>query len=136
VQTQPAEKEGRIAFTSHMAGEHKICFRTSHNQANRDLRLDVDVQQGEHAIDYDELAKMEHLTAIEVEVRKLGDRVKGIRAEQSYQRQREAEFRDLTESTNSRVLWWSIGQTTLLVVAGVYQVLRMKKYFKSVKKLS
>jgi hypothetical protein len=93
------------------------------------LQLDI----GENAQDYSEIAKTEHLSAIEVEVRKLNDKIRGIRAEQDYQRAREERFRDTSESTNARVMWWSICQTVVLLIAGVYQLVNLKGFFKSKK---
>jgi hypothetical protein len=49
---------------------------------------------------------------VELSVRKLNDRVRLIRAEQDYQRVRERAFRDTSETTNSRVLWWSVVQVS------------------------
>lgn len=43
---------------------------------------------------------------------------------------REAEFRDTSESTNSRVVWWSIAQTSILVAAGLWQITHLKNFFK------
>lgn len=133
--TQTATDEGRIAFTSHMGGEHLVCLGTVGAWGSREFRFELEIEEGDRATDYEELAKMEHLSAIEVEVRKLTDKVNLIRSEQSYQRQREADFRDTTESTNSRVLWFSLLQTIVLCVAGVVQVLKLKRFFK-LKKLA
>jgi hypothetical protein len=93
------------------------------------LQLDI----GEHAQDYSEIAKQEHLSAIEVEVRKLNDKIRAIRAEQEYQRAREERFRDTSESTNARVMWWSVVQTVVLLAAGGYQLFNLKGFFKSKK---
>ena len=46
---------------------------------------------------------------------------------------REENFRDTSESTNSRVLWWSIAQTVVLIVTAVYQLTNLKGFFKSKK---
>jgi len=113
---------------------------------------------GEQATDYEELAKLEHLSgeslerlvgsksdqfalllvvvvmiAIEIEIRKLNDKVKMIRSEQNYQRAREEEFRDSSESINSRVLWSSILQSVLLVAVAIWQATRLKSFFKQIK---
>jgi len=90
---------------------------------------------GEAATDYTELAQHEHLSAIEVEIRKLNDKIRGIRSEQAYQREREEAFRNTSESTNARVMWWSILQTIVLLVSGVWQIQRLKAFFK-LKKLA
>jgi hypothetical protein len=38
------------------------------------------------ATDYEQVAKQEHLSSIEVQVRRLNDRIRDIRSEQNYQR--------------------------------------------------
>jgi len=46
---------------------------------------------------------------------------------------RESRFRVTSENTNSRVLWWSIAQTLLLVVAGFWQIKHLKGFFEAKK---
>ncbi|SPQ93771.1 GOLD domain-containing protein [Plasmodiophora brassicae] len=131
-----ADREGRFVFTSHDGGEHKICLSVSSSNwfgMSRKFKFELHLDVGESAVDYNEMAKVEHLTAIEVEIRKLTDMVRGIRSEQSYQRARERAFRDTSESTNSRVMWWSIAQTVFVVVTGVWQVFYLKSFFKKKK---
>ena len=41
---------------------------------------------GEMAIDYNEVAKKEHLTGVEISIRKLNDKIRDIMKEQAYQR--------------------------------------------------
>jgi hypothetical protein len=91
-----------------------------------DLRVDV----GETAVDYNEVAKREHLTTLEVELRRLNDKIRDISKEQSYQREREVAFRDTSESTNARVLGWSLAQTVVMVVSAVWQILHLKAFFR------
>ncbi len=108
-----------------------LCFRNQLSHLHQRFSLQLDI--GEHATDYSELAKQEHLSAIEVEVRKLNDKIRSIRAEAQYQKDREAAFRDTSESINSRVLWWAVFQSALVVAAAVYQLLNLKNFFKSKK---
>lgn len=128
--------EGKFGFTSVVGGEHLICLATTtsswYGQA-RSFKVVLQLDIGQDAQDYSEIAKQEHLSAIEVEVRKLNDKIRAIRGEQDYQRAREERFRDTSESTNSRVLWWSVGQSIVLIVAGVYQLMNLKVFFKSKK---
>lgn len=130
------DSEGRFAITSQTGGEHLICLETNTTNwfgRTRTFRFDLKVEFGEGATDYQELAKQEHLTAIEVELRKLNDKVKSIYAEQNYQKEREEAFRNTSESTNSRVAWWSVAQTVVLIVAAVYQVTNLKSFFRQKK---
>lgn len=53
-------------------------------------------------------------------------KLEDIRREQQYQREREADFRDLSESTNSRALWYSIVQIGVLIVTCVWQLRHLK----------
>jgi hypothetical protein len=41
---------------------------------------------------------------------------------------REQEFRDTSESTYTRILWWNIGQAILLVLAAYYQASSLRKF--------
>jgi hypothetical protein len=128
------ENEGRFAFTSTQGGEHLVCVKTqSASFANRELRFSLELETGEGATDYEELAKMEHLSAIEVEVRKLNDKVHSVRAEQQYQRKREEEFRATSENTNAKVVWLSILQAFVLVFSAFLQLRKLKNFFKAKK---
>jgi len=42
---------------------------------------------------------------------------------------REERFRQTSESTNQRVLWWSITQTCILLVMGAWQMRHLKSFF-------
>ncbi len=53
----------------------------------------------------------------QLEMRKLEDRIDAIHREMMYQREREETHRDTNESTNSRVVWYSL--MTILAVLGV-----------------
>jgi len=129
--------DGRFAFTSQIGGEHKVCFKTNSTSgwfgAKRRVKFSNTISIGAEATDYEELAKSEHLSALEVQVRKLNDRIRTVRAEQSYQRGREMTFRNTSESTNSRAMWWSIIQIGVLVSTGLWQINYLKNFFKAKK---
>lgn len=46
---------------------------------------------------------------------------------------REERFRQTSESTNQRVLWWSIVQTIILVAIGIWQMRHLKSFFEAKK---
>ena len=81
-------------------------------------------------IDYTEVAKREHLTELEVEVRRLNDKVKDILKEQGYQREREIAFRNTSESTNSRVVWWSVIQMVVMAVSTFFTAFKLQDFLK------
>lgn len=134
--THETVEEGRFAFTTLVDGEYSICLQTNTTSwygTVRKFRFHMDFEVGEHAKDYNTIAKQEHLSAIEVEIRKLNDKIRGIRAEQDYQKKREEVFRDISESTNARVMWWSLAQTAVLLISGLWQMSRLKVFFKQKK---
>ncbi|KAM7230009.1 hypothetical protein CapIbe_018726 [Capra ibex] len=97
------------------------------------LRVHLDIQVGEHANDYAEIAAKDTLSELQLRVRQLVEQVEQIQKEQNYQRWREERFRQTSESTNQRVLWWSILQTLILVAIGVWQMRHLKSFFEAKK---
>merc|ERR1719266_1156964 len=108
VDTQFLEEKGRIVFTTEVRGTHNICFTVgdeSQQDPNQKFKFKVFIDSGEEAQNYEELARVEHLSSIEVEVRRLNDKIRTIRQEQLFQRQEEEKFRDLSEEINENVVW-------------------------------
>ncbi|KAF7490607.1 Transmembrane emp24 domain-containing protein eca [Sarcoptes scabiei] len=127
--------EGRFSFTSHSPGEHIICLYSNSTRwfAGGQLRVHLDIQVGEHAIDYQNIAQQEKLSELQLRIRQLLDQVEQITKEQNYQRYREERFRATSESTYSRVLWWSLFQTLILLGMGIWQMRHLKKFFEAKK---
>ncbi|PIK58664.1 putative transmembrane emp24 domain-containing protein 4 [Apostichopus japonicus] len=97
------------------------------------MRVHLDIEVGEHANDYREIQEKDKLTELQLRVRQLLDQVEQIQKEQNYQRYREERFRHTSESTNQRVLWWSIAQTAILLVTGFWQMRHLKGFFEAKK---
>ena len=114
--------EGKFAFTSHEAGDHQICLSSASSSADApQVRMHLDVVIGEARPD-NSAKDRAHIVDLAGRVRLLNDRLRDIRKEQQYQREREAAFRDLSEQTNSRAVWWSIIQGVVLVLTGAWQL--------------
>ncbi|XP_045122269.1 transmembrane emp24 domain-containing protein eca-like [Portunus trituberculatus] len=127
--------EGRFTFTSHTPGEHVICLYSNSTKwfSGSQLRVHFDIQVGEHAVDYASVAQKEKLTELQLRVRQLLDQVEQITKEQNYQRYREERFRQTSDSTNQRVLWWSVGQVIILLAMGFWQMRHLKTFFEAKK---
>ncbi|XP_060012176.1 transmembrane emp24 domain-containing protein 4 [Lagenorhynchus albirostris] len=129
--------EGRFTFTSHTPGDHQICLHSNSTRmalfAGGRLRVHLDIQVGEHANNYPEIAAKDKLTELQLRARQLLDQVEQIQKEQDYQRYREERFRLISESTNQRVLWWSIAQTAILILTGIWQMRHLKSFFEAKK---
>ncbi|XP_045190802.1 transmembrane emp24 domain-containing protein 4-like isoform X1 [Mercenaria mercenaria] len=127
--------EGRFTFTSHSAGEHIMCLHSNSSAwfSSGQLRVHLDIQVGEHAVDYQQIQAKDKLSELQLRIRQLLDQVEQITKEQNYQRYREERFRQTSESTNQRVLWWSIAQTVILLVTGFWQMRHLKSFFEAKK---
>lgn len=127
--------EGKVAITSHKPGEHVICIQSNSTKwfAGGQLRVHLDIKIGEHAIAYDEIAEKEKYTQLQLRIRQLQDQVEQITKDLSYQRYREEKFRATSESTSSRVFWWSIFQAAVVLGLAVWQCTHLKRFFEAKK---
>lgn len=120
----------KFSFNADQDGSYHVCF---YNANDKSVRVMLDFKHGVEAKDYTEVAKREHLMPVEKELRKMEDTVDEIHREMLYMREREAAMRNTNESTNSRVLWFSFFSIVVLLAMGVWQVIYLKKFFKSKK---
>ncbi|XP_043265775.1 transmembrane emp24 domain-containing protein eca [Colletes gigas] len=127
--------EGRFSFTSHTPGEHIICLYSNSSSwfSGTQLRVHLDIQVGEHAIDYGNMVQKENFSKLQLRIRQLIDQVEQITKEQNYQRYREERFRQTSESTHRRVFWWSLTQSVVLLVMGAWQMRHLKSFFEAKK---
>ncbi|KAF9346988.1 p24 complex component [Mortierella sp. AD094] len=66
---------------------------------------------------------------LENEIRELAAGIQEVRNEQEYTLARERTHRNTAESTNSRVVWWSLFQSGILFVVCVFQITYLKRFF-------
>merc|ERR1711939_1199392 len=62
-------------------------------------------------------------------VKDLNGRLQDIRREQVFQREREAEFRDQSETTNARVVRWTLVQLVVLGITCAWQLSHLRSFF-------
>ncbi|ORY03001.1 hypothetical protein K493DRAFT_328510 [Basidiobolus meristosporus CBS 931.73] len=124
---------GRFTFTTAESGQHAICFSSNSTGwfTSTVTRLHLDMTLGD--TEPDSYEADEKLDGIARKIRELNGRVEEIHREQEYQKRREAEFRDQSESTNGRVVWWTIIQLVVLGVTCAWQMRHLKKFFEAKK---
>ncbi|RCK64176.1 Protein ERP5 [Candida viswanathii] len=130
VADQKSAPDGDFTFTSLDSGEHKFCLTPvySDNTHGKVHRIFFDVAQGS-ANEYVDSKSTKLVDDLTLRVNKLYDQLDKIHWEQENMREREAQFRDQSESTNSRVVKWSIVQLVVLVGTCVYQLRHLKSFF-------
>ncbi|CAF9913152.1 emp24p/erv25p- protein [Imshaugia aleurites] len=127
---------GKFTFSAADAGEHRICFTPggasqggwlSQSQGHGQVKLTLDLAIGEtSAIESTDKGKMSEIAQ---KIRDLNSRLQDIRREQVFQREREAEFRDQSESTNARVVRWTLLQLVVLGVTCAWQLSHLRAFF-------
>uniref|UniRef100_A0A672Z0Y4 Transmembrane emp24 domain-containing protein 11-like n=1 Tax=Sphaeramia orbicularis TaxID=375764 RepID=A0A672Z0Y4_9TELE len=133
VTTKRYGKFGKVTFTAHASGQHYLCFQTNSTRfsvfAKERLKLHLDVQMGEHAIDRNTDKTQDNMEILENSLSHLIDQMMYIIRQQEYQREKEETFREISEDTNSKVLWWAVVQTSILLSVGFWQMKRLKDFF-------
>ncbi|KAL1948881.1 hypothetical protein VTO73DRAFT_10687 [Trametes versicolor] len=128
--------EKRFAITAHAEEDIGVCFRNylesgAPNDAKPKSRVvDLDIDIGADAVDYNAIANQESLSALETEMRKLEGIVKEIVDEMDYLKSREERFQQTNMSTQGRVknfAWFTI---LSLIGLGVWQIFHLRAFFK------
>ncbi|RPB18797.1 hypothetical protein L211DRAFT_843248 [Terfezia boudieri ATCC MYA-4762] len=131
---QQGSNKGRFTFTAADSGEHRICFLATNPSAGgswfshpEGVRLHLDMAIGDTSeIESKDKDKINDLVQ---RVKDLNARLHDIKREQVFQREREAEFRDQSESTNTRVVRWTIIQTVVLGATCAWQLSHLRNFF-------
>ncbi|KAF2840581.1 hypothetical protein M501DRAFT_990558 [Patellaria atrata CBS 101060] len=135
--SQRGSSSGKFTFSAADSGEHRMCFLPTGTHvhtgwltsgaATGGVKLSLDIAIGEtSAIESADKGKMADLAT---KVKDLVGRVHDIKREQAYQREREAEFRDQSESTNARVVRWTLMQLAVLGVTCAWQLSHLRAFF-------
>ncbi|KAK6018436.1 hypothetical protein OSTOST_15981 [Ostertagia ostertagi] len=69
------------------------------------------------------------MTALENSAVAIADKLRVVDDYQTHHRLREATGRKRAEQLNERVLLWSLGQTALIVLIGIAQVILLRSFF-------
>ncbi|CAA9964318.1 COPII vesicle coat component Erp5/Erp6 [Pyrenophora teres f. maculata] len=134
---QRGKSEGRFTFSAADSGQHRICVQPQNVQSSGNgwlnggihgtVRFTLDMAIGETS--RIESADKDTVETLVQKVQDLNSRLQDVRREQVFQREREAEFRDQSEHTNSRVVRWTLIQLVILAVTCVWQLSHLRSFF-------
>eukprot|EP00920_Eleutheroschizon_duboscqi_P019086 GHVT01045243.1.p1 GENE.GHVT01045243.1~~GHVT01045243.1.p1 ORF type:complete len:216 (+),score=48.22 GHVT01045243.1:638-1285(+) len=110
------------------AGAYALCFR---NLLSYEQIVTFNVRVLKHDQDHrlEDLATQDDSNRIVIMAEDLLAKVGEVRDQQSHAVARESFHRDTTESTNSRVLWWTLLQLATLVALSAFQLYYMRSFF-------
>ncbi|PWZ00338.1 endoplasmic reticulum vesicle protein 25 [Testicularia cyperi] len=125
--------ETRLAINTHTHADLGVCFKNTligRSAGIIAMTVDLDVDIGADAVDYNAIANQESLSGLETEMRKLESVANEIMNEMDYLKKRELRMRDTNMSTNMRVSNFAILTILALVVLGTWQVFHLRGFFK------
>lgn len=123
----------QFAFTTSEAGNYLACFWVDSGDKSGRASVSLDWRMGIAAKDWDTVARKEKIEGVELELRKLEAQVQAIHQNLLYLKSREAEMREVSETTNARVAWFSIMSLGLCIVVSIWQLWHLKSFFQKKK---
>ncbi|XP_021936165.1 transmembrane emp24 domain-containing protein bai isoform X1 [Zootermopsis nevadensis] len=127
---------GKFSFVTENYDTFEICFtsRVPPQQRGNAQEVSLVTKRGVEAKNYEGLlGEAAKLKPLEVELKRLEDLSDAIVQDFSQMRKREEEMRDTNESTNNRVLYFSIFSMCCLLGLATWQVLYLRRFFKAKK---
>uniref|UniRef100_A0A6B2EC12 Putative emp24/gp25l/p24 family of membrane trafficking n=1 Tax=Phlebotomus kandelakii TaxID=1109342 RepID=A0A6B2EC12_9DIPT len=127
--------KGKFTFSSEHYEAFEICFVSKVSPHQRGITHDVylSIKKGIETKNYEGYGEAAKLKPLEIDMKRLEDLSDSIVQDFAIMRKREEEMRDTNESTNSRVLFFSIFSMCCLLGLATWQVLYLRRYFKAKK---
>ncbi|XP_012255316.1 transmembrane emp24 domain-containing protein bai [Athalia rosae] len=126
---------GKFSFVTENHDTFQICFTSivpPHMRGTKQ-EISLNLKRGIEAKSYEGIGEAAQLKPMEVELKRLEDLSEAIVQDFSRMRKSEEEMRDTNESTNSRVLYFSIFSMCCLLGLATWQVLYLRRFFKAKK---
>lgn len=123
------EAQGDFTFTAADSGEHRICYRALSGgwfHPNK-VKVFLDVAQGSGS--HIDSSNTKKLNTLADRVRDVNNKLEIIKREQHLMREREAQFRDQSEKTNSNAFKWTFVQLVVLGSACAWQLRHLRSFF-------
>lgn len=126
----------KVAFNAHETSSFDVCFTNKiqpgwRNSQQMYTDVDLEVEAGANARDWNAIQSAEKLKPAEVQLRKVDEMLDDISHELQYLIEREKRLRNTNESTGNRVKNFFILSIFLLIGVGAYQIVYLRNYFRS-----
>lgn len=123
----------RVPFTAGSSSSFDVCVENIAKYKGQTMTRSVqlDVETGAEARDWEKISAAEKLKPLEVELRRVEELADEVVDELAYLKNREERLRDTNESTNDRVKNFSLLVIIVLVSMGLWQINYLRNYFKT-----
>jgi len=120
------ESNGKYTFAAHMDGVYRYCFGNQMSTMTPKIvmfNMDIGESPSESTEGDGNQNKLEGM------IKELSTALSGVKHEQDYMQVRDRIHRNINESTNSRVVMWSMFEALVLVSMTVGQIYYLKRFF-------
>ncbi|KAI4830530.1 transmembrane emp24 domain-containing protein 3 [Pseudochaenichthys georgianus] len=117
-----------FSHTTAMKGVYKVCFSNEFSTFS-DKTVYLDFRHGDEEPIIQTMTGPVALTQMESSCVSIHEILKAVADSQTWYRLREAHDRTRAEHLLERVTYWSIGETVLLFVIGIGQVMMLRSFF-------
>ncbi|XP_041643739.1 transmembrane emp24 domain-containing protein 3 [Cheilinus undulatus] len=117
-----------FSHTTTMKGVYKVCFSNEFSTFTHKI-VYLDFRHGDEEPLLQSMTRDTALTQLETSCVSIHEALKVVAESQTWYRLREAHDRTKAEHLHERVTYWSVGETILLFVIGVGQVMMLRSFF-------
>ncbi|CAJ0930004.1 unnamed protein product, partial [Mesorhabditis belari] len=122
------ESSGKYNFAAHMDGAYTFCFGNLMSTMTPKTLL-FSIETSEPRIQVTEKPENPENHKLEEMVQQLSGTLTSVKHEQEYMEIRERVHRKINENTNSRVVYWAVFETAVLVSMTLGQIWYLKRFF-------
>ncbi|XP_008556582.1 transmembrane emp24 domain-containing protein 2 [Microplitis demolitor] len=126
------EGSGKYTFAANVDGRYTYCFSNKKSTMTpKNVMFNIDVHQPTKNKDENVPTDEDSVNHRKLEdmITDLGNGLRDVRNEQEYMAVRDRNHRAINESTNFRVVLWSIFEATVLAAMTVGQIFYLKRFF-------
>ncbi|CAG5117147.1 unnamed protein product [Candidula unifasciata] len=127
-----------FTWKAQIGGVHKFCFSNEFSTFTHKI-VYFHLQVGEERPAADELGNQDQetaLTLLETSTVNIFVNLNKISEHQTHHRLKEAQGRTFAEDLNEQVLYWSVGESLLIIIIGIGQILVLRSFFSNSHKTS
>uniref|UniRef100_A0A0B6ZGE2 GOLD domain-containing protein n=2 Tax=Arion vulgaris TaxID=1028688 RepID=A0A0B6ZGE2_9EUPU len=125
-----------FTWTAQYKGVHTFCFSNEFSTFTHKI-VYFDLQVGDEKPAAEELhGHQTALTMMETSTVNIFESLKTVLDYQTHHRLRESQGRVFAEDLNQRVFYWSVGESLLIILIGIGQILVLRSFFTNTHKTS
>mmetsp|Transcript_12098 Transcript_12098/g.16717 ORF Transcript_12098/g.16717 Transcript_12098/m.16717 type:complete len:204 (+) Transcript_12098:41-652(+) len=121
------QTEGKYNFVADTTGTYSFCFGNRMSTLTPKV-VSLSVVVADQSEDEKRDPKLD-LDPVMTVISQLKESLRATLNEQDYMKMREKAHRNTSESTNERVIWWSIFEVIILFCMSVWQIYYLRRFF-------